>query len=111
MTGVGPEELLNQKIKKALDEILGKNISIKGRRGGVDGRGEGGSSCCEWVCSHRSYFLSLQDFSHSEGVRIQISGNVDFSHRLDWTSSACKVDMSTKTNFPLPLEFWFQLKL
>ena len=64
---------------------------------------EGGSSCCEWVCSHRSYFLSLQDFSHSEGVRIQISGNVDFSHRLDWTSSACKVDMSTKTNFPPPL--------
>ena len=91
---------------KEQDEILGeKKIIIKGVVG------ERVSSCCEWVCSHRSYFLSLQDFSHSEGVRIQISGNVDFSHRLDWTSSACKVDMSTKTNFPLPLEFWFQLKL
>ena len=55
-----------------------KNITIKGVVG------ETVSSCCEWVCSHRSYFLSLQDFSHSEGVPIQISANVDFSHRLDW---------------------------
>ena len=64
-----------------------------GGGGWYRGRGKRclGSSCCEWVCSHRSYFLSLQDFSHFEprrgswGASIQISGNVDFSHRLDWT--------------------------